>query len=413
VTSLKSNLPLVTRHLSLFTRLFSVTLVVGHAAMAAATSAAPPRRIDSPAPQGSLAPALSRVEDGFALTWLEPSSRHSRPGGEPRTYSLRFSRLAGGAWTTPVTIVSGNDFFLGWADVPSVSEEGSGRLLAHWSIQSGESVEIGLARSEDAGKTWKRLFAEPSGHRPRERSFLTLLPDRKGVRAAWLEKESKGDATSLRVGFIGDGLSGSQIVDPRVCDCCQVSSALTAQGPLLAYRDRSAEEIRDISVARRTAAGWSAPSSVAKDNWKIEGCPVNGPAAAAAGRAVAVAWFTVAQDTPRVQVAFSADSGATFGKAILVDGARPLGRVGVVLDDNGDAIVSWAATEGGSPTIRLRRVSPAGRLGEPVVVSSTSVNRANGVPSLVKNRDTLGICWLEHEKPATIHVALEPAASVP
>ncbi len=379
----------------------------------AAAPPAPPRRIDPPSPPGSLAPALSRVGEEFGLTWLDPSPRHSHPGGEPRTYSLRFARLVGGAWTAPVTVVSGNDFFLGWADVPSVSEEGPRRMLAHWSIQAGESVEIGLARSGDAGKTWKRLSAEASGHRPRERSFLSLLPDRNGLRAAWLEKESKGDATSLRAGFIGDALSGSEVVDPRVCDCCQVSSALTAQGPLLAYRDRSAEEIRDISVARATAAGWSAPSSVAKDNWKIEGCPVNGPAAASSGRFVAVAWFTVGEDTPPVQVAFSADSGATFGKAILVDGTRPLGRVGVVLDDNGDAIVSWAATGGSSPTIRLRRVSPVGRLGEPIVVSPTSVNRSNGVPNLVKIGKTLGICWLEHEKPSTIHVALEPAASVP
>jgi hypothetical protein len=242
--------------------------------------------------------------------------------------------------------------------------------------------------------------------------LLTLLSDQRFVRAAWLEKQSKGDATSLKAGAISETLGGGELLDPRVCDCCQVSSAMTSEGPVVAYRDRSAGEIRDISVVRRTAKGWTPPASVAQDNWKIEGCPVNGPAVAAAGRSVAVVWFTLAQDTPRVQVAFSSDGGATFAKPILVDGARPLGRVGVALEDNGDAIVLWAATEGSSPTIRLRRVSPSGRLGEPVVIASTTAARASGVPTLVRIGGTLAVSWLEHGKPSALHVALEPAAAV-
>ena len=51
---------------------------------------------------------------------------------------------------------------------------------------------------------------------------------------------------------------------------------MTADGPVVVYRDRSEQEIRDISIVRLHDGKWSQPSSVFEDNWKINGCPVNG-----------------------------------------------------------------------------------------------------------------------------------------
>ena len=59
-------------------------------------------------------------------------------------------------------------------------------------------------------------------------------------------------------------------------------------------------------------------------------CPVNG-AVAAAGERVAVAWFTGADKTPRVKLAFSNDAGETFGQPVAVDDGNPTGRVDVLL----------------------------------------------------------------------------------
>ncbi len=150
--------------------------------------------------------------------------------------------------------------------------------------------------------------------------------------------------TVVLQGGVRDGkMAGDEKIDGRVCSCCQTDAALAAAGPVIAYRDRSGEEVRDVSVIRRIAAGWSQPVRVHADNWKIPGCPVNGPAIAAAGRRVAVAWFTAAPPNPRVQAAFSEDGGATFGPAVVVDGDKPFGRVDLALDGNGDALVTWLA----------------------------------------------------------------------
>jgi hypothetical protein len=202
---------------------------------------------------------------------------------------------------------------------------------------------------------------------------------------------------TLRTGLIGTAGS-EELLDPRVCDCCQTDAALTSDGPIVAFRDRSDKEVRDIYVVRKTAKGWSRPTPVHADNWQIPGCPVNGPAIAASGRQVAVAWFTAAPPSPKVQIAFSKDGGATFGRPALVDGDKPLGRVDLVLDRSGDALVSWLALEGKGAAVRLRRVSPKGKAGAPLAVAATSAARSSGFPRTVLSGDRLYLAWVEDGK---------------
>jgi hypothetical protein len=371
--------------------------------------------LDPPASAGSMGANLARSGDTVIVSWLEPPTPQTKPSDENAIWTLRFSRLENGAWTAPVTVTSGTDLFLNWADVPSVVDAGGGRLAAHWAIKAGSmGADIGLASSEDGGKTWKKLGKLNEGTSPSENGFVSLLAEGGQVRAFWLDgRERKGDggAQTLRTAVISKRSAPSERLDERVCDCCHTSAAMTANGPIVVYRDRSDDEVRDIGIIRRTEKGWTKGKLVASDGWHIAGCPVNGPAVVAAGRLVAAAWFTAAKDKPKVEVAFSNDAGATFGKPIVVDGALPLGRVGVELD-GGDAIVLWDATEGKAPSIRLRRVSPSGTLGEPFVVSPTSIARTSGFPRVRRAGSDLVLAWLEPSEPARVHAAIVPAARV-
>src|SRR5262249_36257433 len=136
-------------------------------------------------------------------------------------------------------------------------------------------------------------------------------------------------------------LGAEQFVDRRTCDCCQTGVAVSARGPVLAYRGRTADEIRDVLVVRQVGGGWTAPKPIHADGWHIAACPVNGPEGAAQGDPVAVAWFTATRDTARVNVAFSTDGGETFGVPIRVDDGQPAGRVDVELGADGRALVTW------------------------------------------------------------------------
>jgi hypothetical protein len=367
--------------------------------LAAATGTAPVglQPIDPPTGPGSMAPSLVSAGKDVLLTWLEPIGSSHR---------LQISRLSAGRWSPPVTVASGPGLFANWADFPSVAQAPDGSLVAHWLAKTGDGTYaygVFLGRSMDGGATWKPAGLLHDDGVAAEHGFVSWVPEGKSLRAFWLDGREtvKEGPMTLRTSLL-DGRTGSpraaELVDGRVCDCCQTDAALASAGPVVAYRGRTADEVRDILVRRRPSAGtagWSQPVRVGSDNWKIPGCPVNGPAIAAAGKTVAVAWFTGAPPGPRVQVAFSKDAGATFGKPVLVDGEKPLGRLDLVLDGKGNALVSWMALEGEGAAVRLRRVSPAGKADPPTTLALTSASRSGGVPRMVASGGRLYVAWVD------------------
>jgi len=133
---------------------------------------------------------------------------------------------------------------------------------------------------------------------------------------------------------------------------------------------------------------------------------VNGPAVAANGDHVAVAWFTGARDTAKVMVAFSSDAGATFAAPTRVDQGNPAGRVDVELDRAGAAIVSWIERgSGDTARVQLRRVGSNGTADEPVTVALASANRAAGFPRMAMRGNELFLAWTVPGKPSTIRMA--------
>jgi hypothetical protein len=367
---------------------------------------------DPPAASGAIAPNLS-LEDGAGgaplLSWIEPQGQGHR---------LRVARFVQGRWSAPVTVAAGQDFFANWADVPAVVQAPDGSLVAHWLGKTGSGTfeyAVRLARSPDGKEPWRRIGNLHEDKVSAEHGFVSWVRDGPGARAFWLDGREMpaGGPMTLRTTRVGKTVSPSALLDARVCDCCQTDAAVAAGGPVVTYRDRSDKEIRDIYVIRKTAAGWSPPVRVHADNWYIPGCPVNGPAIAAAGRRVAVAWFTGAPPSPRVQVAFSNDGGASFGPPARVDGGRPLGRVDVVLDGSGEAVVSWLELAGTGAEVRLRRVGAGGRLGEPVTAAVTGATRASGFPRLVRAGDRLHLAWVEEGAPTRLRAASLPLHALP
>jgi hypothetical protein len=206
-----------------------------------------------------------------------------------------------------------------------------------------------------------------------------------------------------------DGTLGPEtVLDDRVCDCCQTGAAVAEGAVVVAYRDRSEAEVRDMSIVRRADGGWTSPAPLAADGWQINGCPVNGPAVAAAGRRAAVAWFTSASDTPRVNVAFSSDAGGSFGSPIPVDDGRAVGRVDVALLAEGDALVSWLEQGGKGAELRVRRVSAAGRRGEAVTIADSSAARSSGFPRLETSGGEAVFAWRDPADPPRVRTAVLP-----
>ena len=148
------------------------------------------------------------------------------------------------------------------------------------------------------------------------------------------------------------------------------------------------------------------PRTVHDDGWEIKGCPVNGPVVATAEAGVAVAWFTAAQDIPRVKVAFSSDEGNTFGPPTTVDDGRPVGRVDLVMLPDGSALISWVEKTADGAGIRVRRVQPDGTRAPSTTVTPTSPRRASGFPHLARRGSDRYVAWTDVGDPSTLRTAV-------
>jgi hypothetical protein len=384
------------RYSPLMRRLLLV-LLLGAEASAPNVPATP----DFQAPPGSAEPFLTATPRGGLLaTWFEPRD------GERR--ALRIAARSGGRWSAPVTVAERGDFFVNWADFPSAIETADGRWLVHWlqkTAAKSYAYHIQLVVSADRGKTWSAPLTPHTDRSSTEHGFVAMLARTGGgAELIWLDGRQTADSQAhgpmaLVAGTVDrtGHVTGEAMLDRRACDCCQTALARTSAGLLAVYRDRSEEEIRDISAVGQVNGHWTSPVRVAEDGWMYRACPVNGPALAASGRRAAVAWFTGAEGTSRVKLVRSGDGGASFGAPIRVDDGNPLGRVDVELLPSGSALVTWLEIVGDQAEWRIKRISAEGRVQARWTVGSASRTRQAGFARTALAGDDLFIAWTTPE----------------
>lgn len=374
------------------------------------------RPTQSPAEGDTREPELTTTPDGrVILSWVEKIS--------DKRYALKAATLTSDGWSETRSVAEGENWFINWADFPSVVALNDGTLAAHWLAKSGAATyayDVNISTSKDTGKTWLKPLVPHRDNTQTEHGFVSLIPLADGrLGAIWLDgrnmqnmKETDEHAPSpesmtLRYAAIDkDGnLSDEAQLDERVCECCQTSAAVTGQGPIAVYRDRSATEVRDIYVVRQVNGSWTTPQAIFADNWLIKGCPVNGPAIAADGNRVVVAWFTSRDDTPHVKVAFSEDAGATFGQPIQVDDGETIGRVDVLLLPDGSALACWLSGNAAGGAIKVRRIQADGEAGSPAVIAKTDISRSSGFPRMARLGDEVHFAWTEFGKPSRVRTA--------
>jgi len=350
-----------------------------------------------PAPAQSAEPNLHVSGQRLYLSWLVHGDN---------AHSFQYSMLENGEWSAPRTIAEGDSFFANWADVPSLVQLGDGSLLAHWLWKSGGDTyayDVMLSRSTN-GIDWEPGVRPHRDGTQTEHGFASLIPTSGSkALAVWLdgrnyaEKEhDEAEMQLMSTSLVAGTVAPERPLDLRVCDCCPTSSVRTASGTLVAYRDRSPQEIRDISLVRYEDGAWSEPYPLSEDGWEIAGCPVNGPALAADGSRVVAAWFTIAHDQPSVRVAFSNNGGRTFAPFVEADEGEPLGRVDIVLLPSGHALLVWLESPAeGASTLRARRVHPDGGMDASFVVTETSADRASGFPRLARVGDDVYFAWTQ------------------
>jgi hypothetical protein len=276
---------------------------------------------------------------------------------------LKFSILENGLWSLPKTISSGTDWFVNWADFPSLATFNNQpqKMIAHWLQKSAEGTydyDIRISLSIDNGNNWSESFILHQDGINAEHGFVSLVPEDSHIRAFWLDgRNTIGDghedhnsavgAMALYTAIIeSDGkVLGEKVIDNKVCDCCQTDAVVTDNGTMVVFRDRSDEEIRDIGFAHLLSKDAIRKGLVNADNWQISGCPVNGPAIANIQDKTAVLWFSAADDRPILKLTITEDFGKTFPKSVRLSTIDPLGRVDLKFIDSSRLLLVYMAAE--------------------------------------------------------------------
>lgn len=365
--------------------------------------------LDNPAETGSQFPYLFKDNTGtLFMSWITYIDED--------IHALQYASYHENGWSDAQTVRVGTDFFVNWADFPSIVGLDGEPVAVQWlrKVPGGSYayyVQIGY-RAEETGR-WDHVITPHLDDTPTEHGFVSMQPlasDR--LLAIWLDgRETDGrghgeyddfsKSMTLRSAEVSsDGeILRKRVLDHTVCDCCQTDLAEINGDYLAVYRGRSGDEIRDIKISRYTTetGEWSEPFLVHRDGWKIQACPVNGPRIAVNENKVAVIWYTGAEENPGVQLARSADGGLTFHEPILIADEGALGRADLLMAEDGYIYVSWLQQVGESGHIMLKKISPDGSLDDAISVGVTSSTRRSGFPRIAKVDNQIIVAWTQTE----------------
>ena len=377
-------------------RLMAALLVTGAAAVGPAAAES------NVVSESGVGARLSSGPDGeLILSYID------RTGDTP---TLQFRRITDSDIGDPETVSAGSNWFVNWADFPSVVPLSESRWAAHWLVRQpagGYAYDVFISLSGDAGKTWGEPFLLHYDDTPTEHGFVSLYPHGDSLGAIWLDgremSPGEGHAShgagsmTLRSARIDESgqFQRSEVVDVRTCECCDTDVAVTSKGPVAVYRNRDEDEIRDIFITRFQDDTWTEPVAVHTDGWRITGCPVNGPSIAANGDRVSVTWFTAASGSGMVNIAWSDDAGGSFAAPVTLDAVSVVGYVGSAMQRDGAVVASWMCQRGDVYQVCYRQVAPDGTMTPIRSIEDSMVASRLTIPQVAVMGDNIYFAWAQ------------------
>jgi len=348
-------------------------------------------------------PNLTETDRGLAIVWYEPIVEG---------HALKWSEFNGRSWSKPVIVTTGEEYFINWADFPSIFYNGKNHLVVHWLEKNGDGTYdyvVKVSQSFDRGRSWSRPIIPHKDNKLGEHGFVSFFnASNNKVGLVWLDgRNMMGEEHGHGYGQMNlysttidkNGILGEEILlDDRVCECCPTSAVNIENDILVAYRDRSLSEIRNINLVRWNNSSWQKPHSLHNDNWKIAGCPVNGPKLAVTGNNVAAVWYTSPNENPIIYISFSKDGGKKFNSPIRVDNGNPIGRVDCIWLDSDRVLVSWMEMGEKSTNVIFSTVYIENHKGSSKIVTQILPGRSSGHPVISRYRQNIFLAWTEENK---------------
>lgn len=356
---------------------------------------------------------------GLVLTWQTRDAAGA---------ALRYALLdANGRELRRGVVAQGSDWFVNWADFPSLVVLDNNDWVTYWLQKSAPDTyayDLRVTRSTNGGGRWSEPLTPHDDATPTEHGFATLLAAGGArVQLLWLDgRHSLGAATDHAAGHADEegpmSLRGAVLdwhdrilepaeLDARSCSCCQTDAARIGKRTLVVYRDRSDAQVRDIALVERDAKGiWSSPQIVHADGWKVTACPVNGPAIAANGKTALIAWPTLADGPMSIRyVLREGDKNSSMRE--LEQGTDVSGRVDASAAANGGFAVSWLGAGKTGSVLKLATLDASGTLLQVRDVAALEPGRSTGQPRLMWYRGAHYLTWTESTGAGNTRIAIE------
>lgn len=337
------------------------------------------------------------------------------------TDALKYRTFGTYEWSEAKTISLGSDWFVNWADFPTLCVFAGTELNLMASYleknPTGKTYDydIKLAISNDGGDRFK-IVDTLHASIPGEHGFVTMSPYSYNKNLiVWLDgSEMKADSSNhgdhghhgsmqLKAAFvdINGRITDRTTLDDMTCECCQTDIAITAKGPVVVYRNRSQEGERDIHYTRYINGQWSASKPIHEDHWKIGGCPVNGPAIASKGSQVVVVWYTEANGKPEIKWARSSNDGETFDSPHTLKTKLTQGRLDITWIHEKSFVISYLdkeTKEAENSYLNLNIIDTSGTLLHQETIAEVSSKRKSGFPIIQSKDQYLYLAYTDLKK---------------
>ena len=360
------------------------------------------QEIPNPTSDNSKYPRLTTDNSGSVfMSWYEV---------EADSTLLKYAVLENeDVWGQPNLIEASDSWFVNWADFPSVVSINGEPIAAHWldkvpgnkysynvTLKSLQSGDVTIAHDDNTLT---------------EHGFVSMQSTSDSTfYAVWLDGRNTGNsrghdshvvnlasAMTIRGAEFDSNLNkiSEYEIDQTTCDCCNTALTQIPGSLIVAYRNRTESEVRDIYVSRFDGTTWDEPSPVHNDNWEIAACPVNGPALSSWDKTIALAWFTGANDLPQVKLSFSKDAGLNFDSPIILDSESVIGRVDVQMVDPNTVWISYLNRVDGAAELTLTKITSDGQIEETISIPNLDPSRATGFPQITKKGDAILVAWTD------------------
>jgi BNR repeat-like domain len=352
---------------------------------------ATPSVFENDTSKGYTMPLLTQLPKGdVMLTWTEKNAEGIT------SFCLSFSKDKGKTFSDKQVIYAGKGVGNSRLMRAKVLVKKDGSLVAVFSNRiempaqqggkSKRSLDIVFCSSKDNGITWTNpQSVDTDTTKGIVKGFFdAILMSNDEIAVAYLKdvaNSTKHEERDLRLVTTKNGVfQPERVIDPVVCDCCNINFLIDGKGALnIYYRDNN-DDIRDIAkmISTDNGATFSKPQIVHNDGWKIAGCPHNGAVSSTHGKGNLVAYYSGAETEMGMRLVTQA------GKKLFVLNDQSV-KNPCLMGGQNTSVLLWEQNGGGDKSQLVFRKIDGEKVSETLSVEG-SINATNSTGLVVGNQ---------------------------